>query len=139
MNTIDTSMLVKLSEVEETVANPDEDIRGRDVTVAGGEKIGRISDLLIDQDESRVRFLEIASGGFLGIGRDITYVPIDAITAIRSDTVEVGQTREHIAGAPIYDPELVRERETYGGILSYYGYGPFWGPGYRYPDLPHGR
>ena len=57
--------------------------------------------------ERRVRFLDVASGGFLGIGQDMTLIPVDAITAITEDEVRIGQTRENVADAPAYDPELV--------------------------------
>ncbi|SDL16006.1 Sporulation protein YlmC, PRC-barrel domain family [Cryobacterium psychrotolerans] len=136
METSDTGLLVKLSETDETVANRDEDIRERDVKDKDGADIGKVKDLLVDETERRVRFIEVASGGFLGIGQDKTFIPVDAITSITGDEVWIDQTREHVAGAPAYDPDLVRERETYGSILGYYGYGPFWGPDYRYPDYP---
>ncbi len=63
----------------------------------------------------------------------------DAITSITNDEVRIDQTREHLTGAPVYDPDLVQERDTYGSILDHYGYGPFWGPDYRYPDYPNYR
>lgn len=82
-------------------------------------------------------FIEIASGGFLGIGQEKTFIPVDAITSSTGDEVRIDQTREHLSNAPAYDPALFRERDTYGSILDYYGYGSFWDPGYRYPDYPN--
>lgn len=137
MNTSNTGTLLKLSEIDETVANPEEDIRDRDVKDRNGQDIGKVKDLLVDQGEKRVRFLEVASGGFLGIGQETSLIPVDAITAISDDEVRIDQTRDHVAGAPEYDPALVRERDDYGGLLDYYGYGPWWGPGYRYPSYPY--
>ena len=138
-DTSDTGTLVRLSETDQTVADREEDIRGRDVRDRNGDDLGKVKDLLIDGTERRVRFLDVVSGGFLGIGQDMTLIPVDAITAITEDEVRIGQTRENVADAPAYDPELVRERDTYGGVLGYYGYGPFWGSDYRYPDYPHYR
>ncbi|REJ06315.1 PRC-barrel domain containing protein [Microbacterium bovistercoris] len=139
MNAKTSGTLFKLSETDETVRQPDEDIRGRDVRDRDGEDLGTVKDLLIDADEDRVRFLEVASGGFLGIGKDTTLIPVDAITSITADEVRIDQTREHVAGAPAYDPELVRRQEDYGSILEYYGYMPFWGGGYVYPGYPYHR
>ncbi|MGM7697142.1 PRC-barrel domain-containing protein [Microbacterium sp. A84] len=139
MDTQDAGTLVKLSETDETVGSRDEDIRNRDVKDRDGADLGKIKDLLIDDAEGRVRFIEVASGGFLGMGQDRTFVPVDAITSITEDEVRIDQTREHIAGAPTYDPELVRVRETYGSILGYYGYAPFWTPNYQYPNYPYYR
>jgi sporulation protein YlmC with PRC-barrel domain len=135
----DTNTLLKLNELDETVANPDEDIRGRDVKDSNGEDLGKVKDLLVDQSENRVRFLEVASGGFLGIGQETSLIPVDAITAVTDDEVRIDQTRDHVAGAPAYDPELVTEQDDYGTFLTYYGYGSWWGPSYRYPDYPYYR
>lgn len=139
MNSRDPGMLVKLSESAESISRTDEDIRGRDVRDPDGEDLGTVKDLLIDDEQGKVRFIEVASGGFLGIGQDMTFIPVDAITSITDDEVRIDQTREHVIGAPVYDPELVRQRETYGGILDYYGVGPFWAPGYQYPSYPYYR
>jgi sporulation protein YlmC with PRC-barrel domain len=61
-----TAMLVRLSDTELTVADPAADMRNRKVVDRDGEEIGEVDDLLIDAPEKRVRFLEVASGGFLG-------------------------------------------------------------------------
>ncbi|UNK71455.1 PRC-barrel domain-containing protein [Microbacterium sp. H1-D42] len=138
MDASSSGTLIKLSETDETVADRADDIRGRKVKDSAGEDLGKVKDLLIDQDENRVRFMEVASGGFLGIGQDTSLIPIDAITAIAEDEVRIDQTRTEVAGAPAYDPDLVRERQrdTYGEYLSYYGYPLWWGPDYAYPDYP---
>ncbi len=62
---------------------------------------------------------------------------MDAVTRIDDDHVHVDQTREHITGAPTYDPDLAYDQEYYGGLYGYYGYQPYWGPGYVYPGYPY--
>lgn len=137
MDASNTGRLVKLDEIDQTVADSDEDIRGRKVFDVNGEEIGKVNDLLVDAQEHKVRFLEVASGGFLGIGKDTTFIPVDAIVNITEDDVILDQTRERVAGAPVYDPDVVRERDSHGGLLDYYGFAPYWGPGYVYPAYPH--
>lgn len=139
MNAHSEGTLVRLSESGEAVSTVDADIRGRDVRDRDGEDLGKVKDLLIDQHEHKVRLIEVASGGFLGIGQDRTFVPVDAITAITDDEVRIDQTREHVAGAPVYDPDLVHGRDAYGGIFDYYGVVPFWTDGYAYPAFPFYR
>lgn len=133
--------LVKLGDTDLTVADADEDIRGREVVDPTGEKIGKVDGLMIDDRESKVRFMLVESGGFLGIGADQSLIPIDAITNIDEDTVRVDQTRDKIAGGPTYDPALTEIPDDYwAGAYGYYGYTPFWGPGYAYPMYPaYGR
>ena len=131
-----TGALVKLGDTDLTVANEAEDIRGRTVVDRNGEELGHVDALLIDDRESKVRFLRIASGGILGIGETTFLLPVDAVTQITADRVVVDQTRERVAKAPTYDPELTYDREYYGGLYGYYGYGPYWAPGYVYPTYP---
>jgi hypothetical protein len=71
------------------------------------------------------------------MGGDTVLIPVDAITRINDDQVSIDQTREHVAGAPRYDPTLVADRDYWGGIYGYYGYAPYWGPGYIYPGYPY--
>src|SRR5690606_12119564 len=131
-----TSKLLSVQDAGLTIENPAEDIRGRDVVDAAGEKIGHVNDLLIDDSEHKVRLMEIGHGGILGIGESKVLVPIDSIDRIDEEVVHVNQTRERIAGAPRYDPELVEERDYYGSLYGYYGVGPYWGSGYAYPAYP---
>ena len=71
-----------------------------------------------------VRFMEVASGGCLGLGQTKSLIPIEAITRITDHEVHIGHTREHVAGAPPYDPELAAEREadSFFDLYPYYGY-----------------
>lgn len=130
------STLVKLGDTGRTVADPAEDIRGRDVIDRDGRDIGKVDALMIDEDEGKVRFLQVKGGGFLGIGDQTVLIPVDAITRIDEDRVHVDHTREHVAGGPTYDPDLAEEPAYWEDASSYYGYGPYWGAGYAYPAYP---
>jgi len=136
-----TATLVRLSDTDFTVADAAEDIRDRKVIDRDGEELGEVDDLLIDEHEKRVHFLEVASGGFLGLGKTRFLIPVEAITRISDDTVYVNQTRQHIAGAPPYDPDLIHRDAGaggyYGDVYRHYGYPPYWGPGYVYPPYPY--
>ena len=142
-----TAKLIRLSDTELTIANPAEDIRGRAAVDRDGEDIGEVEDLLIDAHEKRVRLLEVASGGFLGLGKTKFLLPVEAITRISDDRVHVNQTRQYIAGAPHYDPDLIHweagergyygEGAYYGDVYHYYGYPPYWAPGAVYPPYPY--
>jgi CBS domain-containing protein/sporulation protein YlmC with PRC-barrel domain len=128
--------LVRLSDTNLTLADPAEDIRGLQALDMSGEELGTVDDLFIDEQEPKVRFLEVSSGGFLGLGATKFLLPVDAITRISPDEVHINQSRERVAGAPRYDPKLVEERYV-SDVYSHYGYPPYWGPDYRYPPYPH--
>lgn len=122
--------LSRLGDHDLTVSASDEDIRGRAVRDRDGEVLGRVEGLLVDDVERRVRFMEVATGGFLGIGESRTLIPVEAITRIEAGEVHIGHTREHVAGAPRYDPQLTLERDasSWSGLYPYYGYGVWTAP-----------
>ncbi len=128
--------LVRLSDSDLTLAGEADDARGRTVVDRNGEEVGQVDDLLIDPDERRVRFLQVASGGFLGLGESKRLVPVDAVTAM-ADTIQIDKDRDDVAKAPIYDPELVEERGYYESLYGYYGYSPYWSAGYMFPGYPY--
>ena len=131
-----TPILEKLSDSEQTVETPEEDVRGRKAADSDGNEIGKVDDLLIDAPERKVRFLLVAHGGFLGFGETKSFVPVDAVTRVTEDRVFIDQSRERVAEAPVYDPALTDEPDYYTSVYGFYGYPPFWGAGYVYPGFP---
>ena len=118
--------LSRLGDHHKTVSSPDEDIRGRMIKDRDGQDVGRVEGLLIDDAEQKVRFMEVASGGFLGFGKSTSFIPVDAITRMTEDDVYISHTREHVAGAPRYDPDIITADGGYFlNLYPYYGY-----PGY---------
>lgn len=130
--------LVWLGDTYRTVADPEADVRGRTAVDRDGAEIGTVDDLLIDEEEDRVRFLRIGSGGILGLGRERFLVPVDAVTVVGRDLVLVGRDRSRLDDAPGYDPELTDDREYYDRLYTWWGYQPYWTPGYAYPPYPYG-
>jgi hypothetical protein len=92
---------------------------------------------LIDEREEKVRFLEVESGGLLGLGSARRLVPVDAVESVKEDAVYVDQTREHVHGSPPYDPQLAYDDSYYTDVYGHYGRPPYWTPGYMYPTYPY--
>ena len=128
--------LVRLSDTNLTLADHAEDITGLKVLDMSEEELGSVNDLFVDEQERKVRFLEISSGGFLGLGATKFLLPVEAISRLDVDVVHINQSRERVAGAPQYDPTLVEERYV-SDVYSHYGYPPYWGPDYHYPPYPY--
>lgn len=131
--------LLTLGESDLTVASPAEDIRGWKVLDKAGDELGKVDDLMIDDREAKVRFLQVGAGGFLGLGERHFLIPVDAVTRIDEEAVQVDQTRERIIGAPVYDPDVALEDAYWGDIYGHYGYAPYWSAGYAYPPYPYYR
>ena len=130
--------LLKLSDTDLTMLNAAEDVRGRPVLDMEVEEIGVVDELLIDNREAKVRFLEVVSEGWLDGGAMTFLVPVDAIMRISDKAVFLNQTRQHIADAPPYDPSIVYEdmvdQPYFGDVYDHYGQRPYWLPGYAYPS-----
>jgi hypothetical protein len=129
--------LEKLSDAGLTLADPSQDIRGRKIVDRQGEQIGHVSDLFIDE-ERKVRMMEVRAGGFLGLGDRHFLLPIETVLSATAGEVIVGATREHIVGAPVYDPRLV-ERPTSASLQSHYdhyGVNPRWSTGSPSAESP---
>jgi len=132
----DAATLVRLGDSGRTVADPAEDVRGRKVKDRTGEDLGTVEDLLVDADAGKVRFLRVEHGGILGFGATPSFIPVDAVSRVTDDEVVIDRSREDVAGAPEYDPDLVDQSEYYENLYGHYGYPPFWGVGYTYPGFP---
>jgi sporulation protein YlmC with PRC-barrel domain len=122
--------LRKLSESTETIDGSANDVRGRGVKDKNGEAIGKVQDLLIDDEEKKVRFLIVDHGGFLGFGQTRSFIPVESITRVTDKDVYIDHSREHVAAAPTYDPDLVEDHRYHSSVYSHYGYTPF---SYMYP------
>ena len=58
--------LVRLGDSDFVPANSEDDVRGKDVYDAEGQRIGSVGDLYIERKEREVRFLEVGAGGLSG-------------------------------------------------------------------------
>jgi sporulation protein YlmC with PRC-barrel domain len=128
--------LVKLVDSGLTLEDDRQDIRGRSVIDQDGKTVGHVRALFIDSAERKVRMLDIAGGGFLGMGDQHFLLPVDAITKVNKADVHVNETAHRIHHSPIYNPELVTSyrRDYWEPYYGYYGGSPYWSAGYRYPD-----
>ena len=94
--------LIRLGDSDFVPANPEQDIRGKGVLDAEGQRMGRVEDLYIDRQEREVRFLEVGAGGVLGIGQKRFLVPVEAVTKVAEGwvTIEPGRTQRVDGPAP---------------------------------------
>src|SRR4029078_4474208 len=112
----------RLSDTGLTIIPSTEDLRGRTVVDRDGRVLGKVHDLLIDDQQHKARFLLVAHGGFLGLGEAKSFIPVDAIPEITENQVRIDHTLEHVAAAPPYDPSLIGERSYHRSVYDHYGY-----------------
>jgi sporulation protein YlmC with PRC-barrel domain len=131
-----SATLVRMADSDLTPASSADDVRGKAVVDRNGDEIGEVDDLVIDEEERRVRLLQVGSGGFLGLGKQKVLIPVDAVSSV-DDAVHIDKDREHVAGGPGYDPDLVIQRDVVAGLYDYYGMIPYWSAEYRSPGFPY--
>jgi sporulation protein YlmC with PRC-barrel domain len=114
--------LIRLSDSEFTLEDWVHDIRGLDVYDKGGEEIGTVEGLYVDEEVRKARFLDVGAGGFLGLGEKNFLVPVEAVREVNENGVVVGQSREKVAGSPPFDTNVVPQAPYQRDIYDYYGY-----------------
>src|ERR671914_2796295 len=94
--------LVRLGDSDFVPANPEQDVRGKDVYDPEGQRIGAVKDLYIDPQEREMRFLQVNAGGFLGMGEKPLLVPVEAVVKVAQNrlTIEPGRTEKVEGLAP---------------------------------------
>jgi hypothetical protein len=80
----------------------------------------------------------VASGGFLGFGKQELYIPVSAITSI-DGVVQVDFSQKERLDAPAYDPRVVKDPGYVRAMTGFYGFPPFWGSGYVPSRFPYRR
>ncbi len=99
--------LIRLGDSDFVPANLEDDLCGKGVLDAEGQRIGTVEDLYIDRQEREVRFLEVGAGGILGIGEKRFLVPVEAVTKVAEGwvTIESGRT-ERVAGPAPFETKV---------------------------------
>jgi sporulation protein YlmC with PRC-barrel domain len=114
--------LVRLSYSELVLEDLTQDVRGLDVYDTNGDEIGTVEDLYVDEEERKIRFLDVGAGGFLGLGEKDFLIPVEAVREVNEDGVVVDESREKVAGSPPFDTDVVPQPPYQRDIYDYYGY-----------------
>jgi sporulation protein YlmC with PRC-barrel domain len=121
--------LIRVGDSDFVLTSTEDDVRGKDVYDAEGQRIGSVDDLYIDGQEREVRFLEVDAGGFPGIAEKHLLVPFEAVTEVTEGrvTIELGRT-ERVAGPAPFDskvaPPPADDPRSEDYALLPYGYRP---------------
>src|SRR5215203_4217518 len=111
---------VRLGDSDFVSANPEDDVRGKDVYDAQGQRIGSVEDLYIERKEREVRFLEVGAGGFLGIGDKRFLVPVEAVTQVTEDRVTIEHERtQKVEGSAPFDTKVAPPPPTVAPTTTY--------------------
>jgi sporulation protein YlmC with PRC-barrel domain len=105
-------------------------LQGDDVYNAADEKLGEITDIMIDVPSGRVAYAVMSVGGVLGLGDKLFAVPW---SALRLDTerkcFRLDASKERVENAPGFDKDhwpSMADPAWANEVHGYYGAQPYW-------------
>ncbi len=82
------------------------DVRGAEVVNLKGEKLGKITELVVDYRTGVTPYAVVSFGGVLGVNRDSIAVPMESfVTHGEEDRFVLETTRDQLESAPDFDPK----------------------------------
>lgn len=81
---------------------PQRELRNRGVFDSGGDLIGHVANVYVDE-ERNYRFVDVAMSGLIGLGRKHHLVPVEALAEGESAVITPRVDRHTVEGAPTLD------------------------------------
>jgi hypothetical protein len=78
---------------------PQRELRRRSVFDSGDRLIGQVENIYVDE-EGNFRFVDVAMGGFMGLGKKHHLVPVEAIAEEEPGSITLTVDRQTVQGAP---------------------------------------
>lgn len=128
---MDDERIVSLEAKGLTVADPAEDVRGLTAVDRHGDEVGRVTDLYVQEASGSLEFLEVESGGFLGLTGERRLVPTSAVLSVDEQGVHLDETRDRVHGSAVYDPDLTEQKGFWASLRQGYAAEPSWTPDER--------
>ena len=94
------------------------------------EKLGKVENLLVDLPSGRVVAIIVSSGGFLGMGDELSAIPPTALRFTTDrDTLQLDTSKEMLSSAPHFKadqwPDFAQPGYT-AGVYSAYKVAPYF-------------
>src|SRR5919199_1899228 len=110
------SKLVKSEDFEGELEEHWQDAQGLKVLDKNGDEIGTVEDLYVYEDAQAVHILKVEIEG-----RQLL-IPVDAVTNVADEGVNVEQDKNTIMESPEFDSEDVPDSETSRATYEHFGY-----------------
>ncbi|MBE0597095.1 MAG: PRC-barrel domain-containing protein [Desulfuromonadales bacterium] len=103
------------------------DIKGFAIQNNQGERLGEVSELLVDIEKGKIGYVVISSGGVLGMGEENYIVPFNALTFNeQQNALTLDMQKEQLQEAPQGDVAEALDQEQGRQIHQFYGVSPYW-------------
>ena len=91
-----------------------------------GEKLGEISEVLVDVQDGQLGYAIVSSGGVLGMGEQKYIVPFRALQLGEGDTLLLDIPADRFKQAPQGQVEQAFSQDKGRQIHQFYGVSPYW-------------
>jgi PRC-barrel domain len=104
-------------------APPQRELRQESVLDFSNRFLGDVANLYVD-DNRELRFVDVLTRGFMGLGRKLCLVPIEAIADQGPGAITLGVDQETVERAPrLANPHVGPDEELQRATREHYGYG----------------
>jgi sporulation protein YlmC with PRC-barrel domain len=105
-------------------APPHRELRQKTVLDSRGRHTGTVANLYADDDSRQLRFVDVVTSGFLGLGRKHHLVPVEAVSEEGPGSITLGVDQESVESAPTFpNPQVGPDDELQRAVREHYGYG----------------
>jgi sporulation protein YlmC with PRC-barrel domain len=105
-------------------------LEGDDVVNPGGEKLGKLKEVMIDITTGSVSYAVLSRGGVMGMGEKLFAIPWSIMTVDGdNEQIVLDVTEDFLDAAPGFDPDHWPEfssAEWGEDIHRHYGIEPYW-------------
>jgi hypothetical protein len=103
---------------------PHHELRQHSVLDSRGRVLGQVGGLYVEEDSRALRFVDVVTSGFLGLGRKHHLVPVEAIADETPGAITLGVEQEAVERAPtLSNPQAGPDAELQRAVREHYGYG----------------
>jgi hypothetical protein len=102
---------------------PHHELRQKNVLDSADQQVGQVANLYVD-DNRELRFVDVVTSGFLGLGRKHHLVPVEAISEEDPGAVTLEVDQQSVERAPTYaNPHAGPDEELQRAAREHFGYG----------------
>ena len=102
---------------------PQKELRGHRVLDSRNREVGDVVGLYVDRDERKLRYLQVVTAGFMGLGKNHYLVPFEGVDDETPGAVKLRHAQETIESSPTFDPHTLPTDDYQADIRKHYGYG----------------
>ena len=101
---------------------PHQELRQKMVLDLGSRSVGQVANLYVDEDWE-LRFLDVATSGFMGLRTKHHLVPVEAIAEEDPGSITLVVDEQTVESAPTYDtPDAGPDEELQRSTREHFGY-----------------